>query len=134
MKYIKTYEDNKELNKIISRFIEVLPKFGFDYSSYGSYGNLSTEFFLDNVWKFTLATNVDVRPEQLKIYPHPYAIENQFMIDFLKSLDGLKLINSIDSIRFQTYTFEVVGNIDHIIIQITKENMEYFMSVGKYNL
>ena len=135
MKHIKIYEKYKQpdevgLKKLLSHITKMLTEFGFGYSFFLDYGDYETEF-TDSVENATFYVRVSPRSNMLTVKKLD---RNSDVVDFIpeyfKSIRGLKYINK----DHFSYIFNIVGNVDKIISQISKEDFDFKLESKKYNI
>lgn len=150
MKYIKVYEDINEiesdLKKLLSHFISVLSSFDYDYKSFLDRREWQTEFYKGPEYSFCIEMKVDIFTKKHDIdlsLVQSLATDDEFSFQFseyLKSINGIKFIkeeknpfktNKLGNVYY--YTIKG-GNVNNIIKQITKEDIELKIMSNKYNL
>ena len=153
MKYIKQYEnfeDQIELKKLLSHLISIIKEYGYTEQNYIQTGTWETEFhnkesvLKDSKYAFGIKMNIDYFSKRpfinfeisvpLRI-SDPFAI---FFLTYLKTIKGMKILkekhitifSGIDKIFFKILDKDV----DKIIRQITKEDIDSKLELIKYNI
>jgi len=151
MKYIKIFEnyDNQaELKKLLSHLISIIKNYEFSEENYLDRGKWETQFYHisknDIAGKYVFSIILSIN--NFSRYPFIDLIikgkNNDFAIffkEYLKTLTGIKIIK--DEILFPTTLMTVkceynINNkdVNKVIKQITKENIDLQLNANKYNL
>jgi len=140
MRYIRTFEDSfgknprlHDLYKIINYLKILFQDFGYEYNRGYSINELEFKnkkgrvFDINGDYSTTLIfLSVVMRIESTN------DILANFIPEYFKTIDGLKLYRE-DNDFFST-TFQIVGDVDDIISQITKDDIEMKLKTKSYNL
>ena len=143
MKYIKTYEDSfddnprlPDLLKLITYLKKVFQGFGYTLDDW--YRNIDMYELYFNFKKgraFDIIGDYSTTLIFLKVVMRIASTDDilaKFIPEYFKTIDGLKLYR--EDKDFFTTTFQIVGDVDDIISQITKEDIETKIESIKYNL
>jgi len=149
MKYLKYYEDldtiESDLKKLLSHLASIIKEFGYDESNYKDGRTWETEFYKGPQYSFCIKLKVDFFSKTHDIdlsLIQSIAVDDEFSIqlaEYFKTIGGINFISE-DSNPFgktlgSKYEYSIKGgNIDNIIKQITKENIELKTTANKYNL
>ena len=152
MKYIKIFEnyDNQaELKKLLSHLISIIKNYEFREENYLDRGKWETQFYhiskndIAGKYVFSIILSPRIFTNNFSRYPFIDLIikgnNNDFAIffkEYLKTLTGIKIIK--DEILFST-VWRCEYNINNkdvnkVIKQITKENIDLQLNANKYNL
>jgi len=145
MKHIKTYEDNNyrkdldDLKKLLYHIKTVIDS--FDYSSKIEFTDYQYNigFFKNSNRAAIKMTAMDIGGEfsksltflsiTLRIGMNSFT---QFIQRYFKTINGLELYN--EKPDFYNIQYKITGDVDDIIKQISKENIELQLNTNKYNL
>jgi hypothetical protein len=144
MRYIKTYEDSenieelkKDLKKLLLHIRRILNNyysstvdFGDDqYSIYFSNISVPTQRVIDIQGEFSSSlTFLSITLRIGSIYDD----FPKFLQEYFKTISGLELYN--ESPSFYNTQFKITGDMDDIINQISKEDIEIKSNSNKYNI
>lgn len=149
MKYLSIYEDffnyDTELKKLLIHLTSIIKKYEFREENYLDRGKWETHFY--TISKNNIAGeyvfNIILSINNFSRYPFIDLIvtgnDNDFAIffkEYLKTITGIKIIR--DEILFSTaWRCEYKINnkdVNKVIKQITKENIDLQLNANKYNL
>lgn len=125
-----------EQKKLLSHITKIFNQMGYDYYGYLDRGTFETDYFkTKNNIVFNIKGDHSVSLIFLTITLRIGSVDDEvakFVPDYFKTIDGLELYRE-DKDWFNT-TFEIVGNVDDIIKQITVEDFEIKFKSKNYNL
>lgn len=148
MRYLKTFEtktqDIDDLKRLINDFKRLLSHFnyffeeiGYDFKGFIDRGNWISEYFKDNEYMFSLTVNSN----SILIFQESLANagdeEVHFIGEYLKTLNGLIVSKENDNKSYSAFkkiVFDVIGDVDDIIKQITFDDFLLKHDTIKYNL
>ena len=139
MKYLKLYEEITntrlpDLKKLLDHLVEVFTNIGYYHNNFLS-DELETHFVTKDSGSriFDLLGDYSSAFIIIKIIIRIASNATDKQIpEYFKTIDGLKLYSE-DKDWYST-TFQIVGDVDDIISQITKEDIETKIESIKYNL
>jgi len=141
MKYIKKYEDLNlahefdinESKRLLSHLIKIFNEIGYDNSNYYDRGKHESEFFENSHFLFLISVEAKYQ-KILSITISILGNRNEtvsFIPKYFDSISGLKkLHNSLSDV----FDYEIIGDVDDIIDQISTDNFEIKINSNKYNL
>lgn len=141
MKYIKKFEsllDETELKKLNWHLINVIKKFGYENKGYLDRG-WETEFDNNSGYIFKIKLNMNNFSKNLFIQLEINALLidtfAQNLIKYLTQIKGIKIIREDLKVGVNSVYFKIFDkNVDKIINQITKEDLEQFIQSNKFNI
>lgn len=141
MKHIKQFEsffDETELKKLDWHLINVIKKFGYENKGYLDRG-WETEF--DNnsntIFKIKLSINNFTKQLYIQLEVNALLIDTfaQNFIKYLTKIKGIKIIREDLKVGVNSVYFKILDkDVDKIITQITKEDLEQFILSNKFNI
>lgn len=149
MRYIKMYEDineyERDLKKLLSHFISIIEEFGYNGKNYLDRRTWETEYYKGPEYSFCIKLKLDILSKNHDIdlsLIQSLVVDDDFSVqlaEYLKTINGIKFIREDDNPfgnKLGTrYEYRIKGgNIDKIISQITKEDIELKTMSNKYNL
>lgn len=142
MRYLKTFEtktqDIDDLKRLLSHFDHFFEEIGYDFKGFFDRGNWSSEFYKDNEYMFSLTVNSNFILIFKESLSNAGDEEVKFIGEYLKTLNGLKVSSeksdSPFGMIFKKIVFDVIGDVDNIIKQITFDDFLLKHDTIKYNL
>jgi len=140
MRYIKVFEDFDD-NPRLSDLLKLLKHLKYIFQDFGYqlefWNNDKYESYFKNK-KGRVFDIIGDYSSQLIFLKVVMRIESpndtlaKFIPEYFKTIDGLKLYR--EDKDFFTTTFQIVGDVDDIISQITKDDIEIKLKTKSYNL
>ena len=141
MKHLKTFEtkiqDINDFKRLLSHFNYFFEEIGYDFKGFIDRGNWISEYFKDNEYMFSLTVNSN----SILIFQESLANagdeEVHFIGEYLKTLNGLIVSKENDNKSYSAFkkiAFDVIGDVDNIIKQITFDDFLLKHDTIKYNL
>ena len=139
MKYLKLYEEITntrlpDLKKLLDHLVEVFTNIGYYHNNFLS-DELETHFVTKDSGSriFDLLGDYSSAFIIIKIIIRIASNATDKQIpEYFKTIDGLKLYSE-DKDWYST-TFQIVGDVDDIISQITEDSLKMFLDAKKYNI
>ena len=141
MRYIKQFEsffDQTELKKLNKHLIDVIKKFGYENTGYLDNG-WETEF--DNhshtIFKIKLSINNFTNHVFIQLEIDAALVDTfaQDLIKYLRQIKGIKILRVDSGVGVNYTIFKIFDkDVDKIINQITKEDLEQFIQSNKFNI
>ena len=139
MKYLKKYENINprldDLKKLLDHLTKVIKRFGYDYSNFFEHFKYEVEFRNEKELVFTIEGDFSVSLIYLSVNLRIGSFDDdlsKFFSEYFKTIDGLTLYN--ESSSFFVTTFRIDGDVNEIIKQITKEDIEMKYQGNKFNI
>lgn len=146
MKYLKQFENfsnETELKKLLSHLISVIKEFEYQEKNYLDRGTWETEFYKDSKYSFRIKMKIDIFTKKpyinLKItiplkFLDPFV--NAFG-EYLKTIKDMTLIRERENLpwKISELEFKILDkDVNKIISQITKEDIEFKLLNNKFNI
>ena len=139
MKYLKLYEEINnprlpDLKKLLDHLVEVFNNIGYYHNNFFS-DELETHF----VTKDSGSRIFDLKGNFSRAYiiisitmrSASNAYEEQIQ-EYFKTIEGLKIYS--EDKDWYRISFEIFGDVDNIISQITEDSLKMFLDAKKYNI
>ena len=139
MKYLKLYEEINnprlpDLKKLLDHLVEVFTNIGYYHNNFFS-DELETHF----VTKDSGSRIFDLKGNFSRAYiiisitmrSASNAYEEQIQ-EYFKTIEGLKIYS--EDKDWYRISFEIFGDVDNIISQITEDSLKMFLDAKKYNI
>jgi hypothetical protein len=141
MRYIKQFEsffDETELKKLNQHLINVIKKFGYENAGFLDSG---WETVFDNnsgvIFKIKLKINNFTNRVFIELVVNAALIDTfaQNLIKYLTQIKGIKFVREDKGVGTNWVYFNILDkDVDKIIKQITKDDLEKFISSNKFNI
>ena len=146
MKHIKQFEnffDETELKKLNKHLIDIIKEFGYENKGFLDNG-WETEFDNNSKYIFKIKLNInnfdaDLTNKNLFIQLEIDAVLidtfAQNLIEYLTQIKGIKILREDRGVGVNYTIFKIFDeDVDKIINQITKEDLEQFIQSNKFNI
>ena len=137
MKHLKIYEDINEvtdIKKILSHLNKFFSFYGINYSNYFENRTYETEYFIsDRRLLFDISVD-NILGKHLSIRIENNESFYKYILEYFKTIKGLEIYSEYSN----RIKFDIIGNINDIIEQITNDDFdskyEIYKMTSKFNL
>lgn len=136
-------DSQKDLKKLLSHLITVIKEFGYKENNYIDNSTWETEFYKGSEYSFCIKLKLNYKNDiDLSLVQSLTNYDNfsNIMSEYLKTIKGVKFIGEEEPVIVNLfigtrYKYSIKNiNVDKVINQITKENINLSITSNKYNL